>query len=181
MKKFGGYWPEESIYTEEYITNETVDKYFERNKEEISDTNKRDRWQMRWLHYIWNGVQAYIEFRHRTSYKHSFDPPTPENLIIPKHDYAIGTRIVSISDRKENASVGQFYLDLYTSYIIKTELKFSGLKHMADWELIFTASLEAMKVKKGIPILKKLSEEISLNEFKSKFEHLNLIFTALID
>ena len=61
-EKFGGYWPEESIYTEEYITDETVDKYFERNKEEISDTNKRDRWQMRWLHYIWNGVQAYIEF-----------------------------------------------------------------------------------------------------------------------
>ena len=50
VKKFGGYWPEESIYTEEYITDETVDKYFERNKEEISDTNKRDRWQMRWLH-----------------------------------------------------------------------------------------------------------------------------------
>ena len=118
---------------------------------------------MRWLHYIWNGVQAYIEFWHRTSYKLSIDPPTPENLIIPQHDYAIGTRIVSISDRKENASVGQFYLDLYTSYIIETELKFSGLKHMADWELIFTASLEAMKVKKGIPILNKLAEDVSLS------------------
>ena len=26
VKKFGGYWPEESIYTEEYITDETVDR-----------------------------------------------------------------------------------------------------------------------------------------------------------
>tara|TARA_B100000073_G_scaffold168877_1_gene139744 strand:+ start:161 stop:292 length:132 start_codon:yes stop_codon:yes gene_type:complete len=24
VEKFGGYWPEESIYTEEYITNDTV-------------------------------------------------------------------------------------------------------------------------------------------------------------
>ena len=184
VKKFGGYWPEESIYTEEYITDETVDKYFERNKEEISDTNKRDRWQMRWLHYIWNGVQAYIEFWHRTNYKLAIDPPTPDNLIIPQHDYAIGTRIVSISDRKENSSVGQFYLDLYTSYIIETELKFSGLKHMADWELIFTASLEAMKVKRGIPVLNKLAEDISQKEFRSKFKELGLTkdrITSFID
>ena len=101
VENFGGYWPEESIYTEEYITDETVGVYLERNKEEISDLTKRDRWQMRWLHYIWNGVQAYIEFWHRTDYKLAIDPPAPDNLIIPQHDYTTGTRIISISDRKE--------------------------------------------------------------------------------
>ena len=35
---------------------------------------------------------------------------------------------------------------------------------MADWELIFTATLEAMKVKKGIPILKRLRDDLSTKE-----------------
>ena len=63
---------------------------------------------MRWLHYIWNGVQAYIEFWHRTNHTLAIDPPTTENLIIPQHDYTTGTRIISIADRKKVDSVGQF-------------------------------------------------------------------------
>ena len=35
-------------------------------EKEINSSNKTDRWQMRWLHYIWNGVQDYIEFWQRT-------------------------------------------------------------------------------------------------------------------
>ena len=174
FKKFGGYWPEESIYTEEYITDETVSIYLERNKEEINDSTKRDRWQMRWLHYIWNGVQAYIEFWHRTNHTLAIDPPTTENLIIPQHDYTTGTRIISIADRKKVDSVGQFYLDLYINYIIETEAKFPGLKHMADWELIFTASLESMKVKKGLPILNELIEDLNTKDYKAKFRELGL-------
>ena len=180
VERFGGYWPEESIYTEEYITDETVGLYLERNRKEISDTSKRDRWQMRWLHYIWNGVQAYIEFWHRTNYNLAIDPPAPDNLIIPQHDYTTGTRIISISDRKEIDSVGQFYLDLYINYIIKTETKFSGLKHMADWELIFTATLESMKVKKGIPILEKLIDDINNKNFKAQFRELGLTKDRII-
>ena len=113
VEKFGGYWPEESIYTEEYITNDTVNIYLERHKNEIISGDKKDRWQMRWLHYIWNGVQAYVEFWHRTGNKLAIHPPIPDNLIIPPHDYNTGNKIISISDRKEVSSVGEFYLDLY--------------------------------------------------------------------
>ena len=55
---------------------------------------------------------------------------------------------------------------------------------MADWELIFTASLEAMKVKKGIPVLNKLAEDVSQKEFRSKFKELGLTkdrITSFID
>ena len=41
VEKFGGYWPEESIYTEEYITNDTVNVYLERHKNEIISGNKK--------------------------------------------------------------------------------------------------------------------------------------------
>ena len=174
VEKFGGYWPEESIYTEEYITNDTVNVQLNRFKEEISSNSKKDRWQMRWLHYIWNGAQAYIDFWHRTQYKLAIYPPIPDNLIIPPHDYNTGNKIISISDRKEVDSIGQFYLDLYIHYILDTEKRYPGLKHMADWELIFTATLEAMKVKKGIPILKRLRDDLSTKEVKNKFSKFGL-------
>jgi len=174
VEKFGGYWPEESIYTEEYITDDTVNIHLERYKDEINSGEKTDRWQMRWLHYIWNGVQTYIEFWHRTDNKLAIHPPIPDNLIIPPHDYNTGNRIISISERKQVDSVGQFYLDLYTHYIVDTELRFPGLKHMADWELIFTATLEATKVKNGIPILKMLKKDLLQKENKNIFKELGL-------
>ena len=174
VEKFGGYWPEESIYTEEYITDDTVNIHLERYKNEINSGEKTDRWQMRWLHYIWNGVQAYIEFWHRTDNKLAIHPPIPDNLIIPPHDYNTGNRIISISERKQVDSVGRFYLDLYTHYIVDTESRFPGLKHMADWELIFTATLEATKVKNGIPILKMLKKDLLQKENKNIFKELGL-------
>ena len=39
---------------------------------------------MRWLHFIWSGIQAYQEFWSRTNYKLSIQPPCPSNLVIPK-------------------------------------------------------------------------------------------------
>ena len=146
----------------------------DRYKNEINSGEKTDRWQMRWLHYIWNGVQAYIEFWHRTDNKLAIHPPIPDNLIIPPHDYNTGNRIISISERKQVDSVGRFYLDLYMHYIVDTESRFPSLKHMADWELIFTATLESTKVKNGIPILKMLKKDLLQKENKNIFKELGL-------
>ena len=56
-ENFGGYWPEHNLYTEEYIQGETLDDYLKRNKEDIKDKARVDRWQMRWLHFIWSGTE----------------------------------------------------------------------------------------------------------------------------
>ena len=101
VENFGGYWPEYQLYTEEYIPGETLIQYLERNKTEIMKETTQDRWQMRWLHFIWNGIQAYLEFWGRTNFKLGIQPPIPDNLIIPKHDYTSGTRLISISGRQE--------------------------------------------------------------------------------
>ena len=160
VETFGGYWPEHSLYTEEYIPVETLTTYLDRNSEDIKDETKKDRWQMRWLHFIWNGIQAYQEFWSRTGLKYAIQPPIPENLTIPQHDYVTGTRLVSISGRKKIDSLGQYFLDLFIEYIEKTEEKYPGLKHMSDWEVIFTATIQALKVKKGRSILENLKNEI---------------------
>ena len=51
---------------------------------------------------------------------------------------------------------------------------------MADWELIFTASLESMKVKKGILILEKLIDDINNKNFNAQFRELGLTKDRII-
>ena len=174
VENFGGYWPEYLLYTEEYIPGETLIQYFKRNKAEIKDETALDRWQMRWLHFIWNGIQAYLEFWSRTNFKLGIQPPIPDNLIIPPHDYTTGTRLISISGRQEIKSVGEYFLNLFTLFIAKTESQFPGLKHMADWELIFTAALQATKVKRGIPLLEELGKDLKNRKLKKQFREIGL-------
>ena len=121
VENFGGYWPEYNLFSEEYIQEETLETYLDRNRNDIIDKSKVDRWQMRWLHFIWSGIQAYQEFWFRTDYKLSIQPPCPSNLVIPKHDYKLGTNIISISKRKNIHSISEHFLSLYTDFIIRTE------------------------------------------------------------
>ena len=62
-----------------------------RNKSEIEENLAPDRWQMRWLHFIWSGAAAYINFWWRSDKKVRIGDPSPKYLIIPEHDYATGT------------------------------------------------------------------------------------------
>ena len=174
VENFGGYWIEENIYTEEYIPGETLNNYLERHKKEIVENIAIDRWQMRWLHFIWNGVQAYVEFWKRTDFKYKISPPSINNLIIPQYDYASITRLISISDRKEFESVSDFFLELYTYYILKTESQFKGLKHMADWELIFMVTIQTLKPEIAISKITKLKKNLNDNNFGPKFKELEL-------
>ena len=168
VENFGGYWAEYQLYTEKYVYGETLENYLQRNKDDIKDPSKKDRWQMRWLHFIWNGIQAYQEFWKRTNFKLSIQPPSPKNLIIPQRDYATGTKIISISRRKSIKSIGDHFLTLYTDYIIRTEKRFPGLKHMSNWEVIFTATLQTLKVKNGTRILKELIHELKQGSVSNK-------------
>jgi len=170
VENFGGYWPEYQLYTEEYIHGETLTAYLDRNRDDILDESKVDRWQMRWLHFIWNGVQAYQDFWNRTEFKLSIQPPSPSNLVIPQHDYSTGTRLISISGRKPTESMAEHFLSLYTDYIVRTEKKYPGLKHMSDWEVIFTATLQAVKVKRGKKILNQLKMDLNQRTLRMKFE-----------
>ena len=170
VENFGGYWPEYQLYTEEYIHGETLTAYLDRNRDDILDESKVDRWQMRWLHFIWNGVQAYQDFWNRTEFKLSIQPPSPSNLVIPQHDYSTGTRLISISGRKPTKSMAEHFLSLYTDYIVRTEKKYPGLKHMSDWEVIFTATLQAVKMKRGKKILNQLKMDLNQRTLRMKFE-----------
>ena len=156
VEDFGSYWEDHQIFTEEYIPGETVLQYLNRNKKEISSGTYPDRWQMRWLHFIWNGVTAYLEFWKRTDCTRMITDASPRNIIIPEFDYYTGTRLISISGRKKTTLILDVLLSLYEKFILETERKFPGLKKMAEWEILFTVTLEVFGLKVGSKILRTI-------------------------
>lgn len=160
VEDFGGCWPKYNLFTEEYIQGETLYQYLERNKKLIADPKQIDTWQLKWMHYIWNSLMAYFSFYARTNFKLYIKNASTRNLIIPEFDYAIGTLLISISDKAELKSILNLFTTLYNNLIVGTEKQYKGLPHVADWEIIFCALLQTVTVKKGIEILIVLGKEI---------------------
>jgi long-subunit acyl-CoA synthetase (AMP-forming) len=156
VEDFGSLWAEHQVYTEEYISGETVLQYLDRKRDEISAGTYPDRWQMRWLHFIWNGAAAYLQFWKRTGSTRMIADASPKNVIIPEFDYYVGTRLVSISGRKKVTGVKDVLLSFYENFILKTEKQFPGLKKMADWEILFTVTLEVFGTEVGSKILRSI-------------------------
>ena len=165
VEDFGGYWPDYGLYTEEYISGETVQQYLERNKQEIRSGKYPDRWQMRWLHFIWNGITAYLEFWKRTDCQFILKDASVRNLIIPKYDYTVGTRLISISNRKKEPSLGKVLAALYQQYILDSETRFKGLQKMAGWEILLTIVIEIFGKEKGMSLLKQVQNELEQGHF----------------
>ncbi|MBU0528522.1 GNAT family N-acetyltransferase, partial [bacterium] len=174
VEDFGGYWPEYKIFTEEYVQGETLYQYLERNRYQIDSQENTDLWQLRWLHFIWNGVMAYFSFYRRSNFNYYIANSSSKNLIIPEHDYAVGTRLISISDRAPVNTLTSMIISLYEDFIIESENRYSGLKHVGDWEVVFCAFLQTISIKKGIEQLKILIKELDRESCKNKANKYNL-------
>ena len=157
VEDFGSFWPDHQIFTEEYIPNETVFQYLTRKENEIATKKFHDRWQMRWLHFIWNSIAAYLEFWKRSGLTRMIKDSSTKNLIIPEFDYYTGTRLVSISNRSKTSQLSDILNSLYNKLIIETENQFPGLVRMAEWEILFTVVLEVFGEKEGCDLLKTIN------------------------
>tara|TARA_Y100000590_G_scaffold15958_4_gene19276 strand:- start:333 stop:4823 length:4491 start_codon:yes stop_codon:yes gene_type:complete len=166
VEDFGSVWEEYDVFTEEYIPGETVSQYLNRNQDEIASGAYPDRWQMRWLHFIWNAVAAYIEFWKRSGQTRMIEDASPRNVIIPEFDYYTGTRLVSIAGRKKADSISDVLTALYQQFILETEAQLPGLKKMAEWEILFTVVLEIFGTDEGSRLLKTIKS--SQNEMGLK-------------
>jgi long-subunit acyl-CoA synthetase (AMP-forming) len=174
VEDFGGYWPEYKIFTEEYVQGETLYQYLERNRYQIDSQENSDLWQLRWLHFILNGTMAYFSFYRRSNFKYYIANSSSKNLIIPERDYAIGTRLISISSRAPINTITSMFISLYEDFIIDSENRYTGLQHVADWEVLFCAFLQTISIKKGIEQLEILIGELDRETCQEKAKKYNL-------
>jgi GNAT superfamily N-acetyltransferase len=177
VEDFGGYWDEYDLWSEEFIPGETAGKFISRMIRQ-QDQTMNERLSQIWPYFIWSGVSSYIQFWKRTERRLELDDPTPINIIIPKHDYQTGSRIVSISARRKHLDPLDMLKNFIHCYIKEIENQYGILKGVGKSKYLFSAIIEALGHKKGIAFLHHC---IELLDNKSRKNQDKQLFTELTE
>lgn len=159
IEDFGGFWGDYNIWTARYMPGETVEKYF------TKATKKKDSFlDMKllniWTFFIWNTSASYFNFIRLTGHRLELANPSPENFIVPFHDYQTGTRVVSFSERKLSSTLIDTFDNYYQKFVIPIETKYPLLKQISCWNYIFSGLINVEGDETGMKILKDYRNEL---------------------
>jgi len=167
VEETGSYYPDLSLWSEEYIFGDTVQHFLEK---EVRSNYEGDEnfTHLLWPHFLWTGVSAYFAFWKQTGYKTFNANPSPKNIIIPPHDYHMGGRIISIASRINDAS------SLTLFKLVKTHYRFDNIKNSSqkqieeEYRIIVKAIYQALGKKDAPIFFKKLLEEADKESIEFK-------------
>jgi hypothetical protein len=160
VEDFGGFWKNFNLWSEEFIQGETAGKFILRHARQ-QDQGINDRLAQIWPYFIWTGINAYIQFWTRTKMRLEIKEPSPDNIIIPVHDYQTGSRIVSISARRKHINALDMLKSFSKYYIKSVETQFPVLKGIGKNEYIFSAVIEGLGPENGMMILEKCLDKLN--------------------
>ncbi|MFB3908739.1 MAG: GNAT family N-acetyltransferase [Candidatus Eisenbacteria bacterium] len=159
---FGGYWPERGIWSEEYISGETVRNNLTRIAAH-PDEERRQRLSSSWPHVAWSALATFVEFWQRTGRKLILAEPTPENIVVAPHDYQEGSRLVSITSRLPFQGIASMLRRQHETFLDPVHAQFPELASGAPRRTSFSAFLEAVGETTGLALLWR-----ALGEMKEK-------------
>ncbi|MBI5443295.1 MAG: AMP-binding protein, partial [Deltaproteobacteria bacterium] len=118
VEDFGGYWAKHGLWTEEFITGETLDHALRRFARRPQD---EERLLGVWPYAAWSALSRYLDFWDRTGRRLVVADPKPSNVIVPMHDYQTGARLVSISGRQPFTSLVSLLRSLRDQLVARVE------------------------------------------------------------
>ena len=169
VEDFGGYWENTQIWTQKYLPGLTVAQLFNRDIKK-DEKMAEEKYYFLWPFFIWNAAAAYINFWRLTSERMQIANPTPENLIIPSHDYQLGTRFVSLSNRSEFTSFTDLFFNFYQNFVVPIEEKYPAVKRESAWKYVFPGLINAEGENEGIEILNCFLRELKETNIENKDE-----------
>jgi long-subunit acyl-CoA synthetase (AMP-forming)/GNAT superfamily N-acetyltransferase len=170
LPKFGGYWEEYELWTEEFVPRESVSRFIIKTVKK-GDEASQHRLRYLWSYFVWNAAAAYMNFWKLTNYQIELGNPLPENISIPTHDYQTGTLLYSVSKRVNSESISSFLHNFYNQFVEGTVNKYAFLKKKSIWNYIFSGIIEVEGEPNGLNLLKRFGAELSSpNDFPDKAE-----------
>jgi long-subunit acyl-CoA synthetase (AMP-forming)/GNAT superfamily N-acetyltransferase len=156
VEVFGGSWPEDDLWTEEFIPGETLDHAVSRLARKHQEQPERlEAW---WPFAAWAALGAYVDFWNRTGRRLVVADPSPANVIVPLHDYLSGARLVSISARAPFDSLPTMLRSFHRYFITPIEDAHPELAGLATWDILFSAVLEIIGEQEGAALLRVVLE-----------------------
>jgi predicted N-acetyltransferase YhbS len=151
---FGGYWPRQDLWTEEFIAGETLDRALRRLCKRDGD---EQRLRQLWPFLAWTGLSAYVDFWHRTGERFEVADPDPSNVIVPTDDYHTGVRIISVSARRPHRGLSDLMSDLMRHFIRPAVEQYPALDGLAGWDVVFSSVLEILGEGPGLVRLERVA------------------------
>jgi GNAT superfamily N-acetyltransferase len=158
VEDFGGLWSEHGLWTEEFIVGETVHRFVQRLARERTE-DARMRLLDIWPFVVWTGAEAYLEFWNRSGRRWVVADPSDYNVIVPTHDFQIGARIVSISDREPFGGMARYLRRVWSELVASVEARHDWLVGAADWRLLLSALIEVLGRDEGLAALYEVAEQ----------------------
>ena len=159
VPKFGGYWEEYELWTEQFVPRDSVERYITRTVK-MNDEAQLQRLRYLWTYFVWNATVAYMSFWKATNYRIELANPLPENISIPAHDYQTGTLLYSVSKRIKSNSITEFLKNFHIQFVKQTIDRYSFLHKESLWNYIFSGIIEVEGEKEGLSLIKTFKNEL---------------------
>jgi predicted GNAT family acetyltransferase len=176
--RFGGVWDDYNIWTEEFINEETVERFIRREykkKDETAIEKLRNLWKF----FVWNAAAAYVKFWKLSEMKMELTDTTPDGIVVSPHDYQTGCIITSFSKRRQTQSTLGFIMNFYESFVTKTEEKYPEIKKASVWNAIFSGIIEAEDIDDGVHLINKFRRELGSSNMEKKDDIISRIDSFL--
>jgi long-subunit acyl-CoA synthetase (AMP-forming)/ribosomal protein S18 acetylase RimI-like enzyme len=155
VEDIGGYWPEQDLWSEEFISGETLDRALRRLSKRKGE---EERFKQLWPFLAWTALSAYVDFWHRTGGRWEIADPDMTNVVVPTDDYHTGVRIVSVSARRPHRGLLGMMRGFMEEFIEPAERQYPTLENLVDWDVVFSAVLEIIGEEQGLELFHEALE-----------------------
>ena len=149
VEDFGGYWPDQDLWTEEFIAGETLTHAVRR----LAKRNPQ-RLEALWPFFAWSAIGAYVDFWDRTGRRLEAADPANTDVIVPTHDYQTGARLVAISPRRQCTDPLALVRRLRARLVVPVEAQHPELAGSVGWPTVLSALLEVIGESEGVRLLR---------------------------
>ena len=166
VEDFGGYLPEQDLWTEEFIPGDTLDREMRRLYRRAAEG---EVFVQLWPFLAWNALSAYVDLWQRTGRRYEIADLSTTDVVVPTHDYHRGSRIVSLSARREHRGVLDMLRSFKEQFVDPVEREYPELHGRVGWDVALSSVLEVLGEQEGLAVLEAAldSEAGASDELKS--------------
>jgi long-subunit acyl-CoA synthetase (AMP-forming)/GNAT superfamily N-acetyltransferase len=147
VESYGGYHHDHDLWSEEFIPGDTLDRELARLKRRAGhDEGLVDLWPF----LAWSALSAYVDFWVRTSRTQEIAQLHPADIVLPTHDYHIGSRIVSLSARQPHESLMAMTRRFMQEFVVAVESQYEEIQGDVGWDVVFSSVLEVLGETDGL-------------------------------
>jgi GNAT superfamily N-acetyltransferase len=170
VESFGGYMPEQDLWSEEFVTGDTLDREMQRLARR---SDPEESLKQLWPFLAWSALSAYVDFWERSGKRCEIADLSMADIVLPTHDYHTGSRIVSLSARRAHSGLLAMIQSFRNEFIEPVENEYPSLKGQVGWNVVFSSVLEVIGEQEGLSAYQAaLETEIDAsNELRTALEN----------